>query len=101
MTKRDVTGRNENLVSFAGRHVLGLPRTALTVTLPVVDGGSMTVRTVGIDQLDVAVDGVSQPSRPVAGKPIDVVLPLGWTSVEVRGTAAGRMVQRRVLQRPT
>jgi Peptidase family S41 len=101
MTKRDVTGRNENLVSFAGRHVLGLPRTTLTVTFPVADGESMTVRTVGIDQLDVVVDGVSQPSRPVAGKPIDVVLPLGWTSVEVRGTAAGRMVQRRVLQRAT
>ncbi len=101
MTKRDVTGQNENLVSFAGRHVLGLPRTTLTVTYPVADGQPMKVHTAGIDQLDVIVDGVSQPSQPVAGKPVDVVLPSGWTCVEVRGSSGGRMVQRRLLPRPT
>jgi hypothetical protein len=99
MTKRDVTGQNENLLSFAGRHVLGLPHTALTVSYPGADGEPMEVRTAGIDQLDVVADGVSQLSQPVMRQPIHVVLPTGWTVVEVRGTAGGELVQRRVRRR--
>lgn len=100
MTLGDVIGQNEDLLSFAGQHVLGLPRTGMTVTAP-PDGEQMTVRTLGIDQLDVVVDGLFQPSRPVGAQPIRVGLPAGWTTVEVRGTAAGELMQRRVLRRPT
>ena len=38
MTKRDLTGSNEGLVAFAGRILLGLPRTALTAEAPEADG---------------------------------------------------------------
>lgn len=98
MTEDDLTRQNKDLLSFAGRYVLRLPRTALTATAP-ADGEPMRVHTAGIDQLDVVVDGRSQLSRPVAAQPTHVELPAGWTTVEIRGTAAGELKQRRVLRR--
>jgi hypothetical protein len=101
MTKRDLVGANKDLVSFAGRLVLGLPRTALTVTAPDADGEPLIVRTLGVDQLDVLVDSLFQPSRTIAVRTTRVELPVGWTMVEIRGSAGGDVVQRRVLRRST
>jgi hypothetical protein len=98
MTKRDLTGSNEDLVAFAGRLVLGLPHTALTVTAPAADSDPMIVRTHGIEQLDVLVDGLFQPSRTITTPTARVELPVGWSVIEIRGSAAGDVVQRRLLR---
>jgi hypothetical protein len=95
MTRRDLIGSNQDLVSYAGKLVLGLPHTALAVTL--ADGGPLIVRTLGIDRLDVLVDGLFQASRPITSRTTRVDLPTPWTSVEVRAGADGDVVQRRVL----
>jgi Peptidase family S41 len=99
MTLRDLTGSNEDLLDFAGTWVLGLPRTALSYDLPAADGDPLVVRLRGVDRLDVAVDGSNQASRPVRSGSVRVELPSGWTEVELRAKAAGRVVQRRVLSR--
>jgi hypothetical protein len=94
MTKRDLTGSNEDLIAHAGSIVLGLPRTALGVTVE----DPLVVRTRGIDQLDVRVDGRFQPSRDVSGRVTRVELPAGWGTAEIIGSAGGRVRQRRVLR---
>ncbi len=99
MTKRDLVSANEDLLSFAGRLVLGLPRTALTVRAPAADGDPLTVHTRGIDQFDVLVDGRFQPSRTAAPRATRVELPAGWATVEISGSTEGQVVQRRVLHR--
>ena len=62
MTERDLTGSNEDLIAYAGRIVLGLPRTQLTMIHPAADGEPLKLRTRGIDQIDVIVDGLHQPT---------------------------------------
>jgi Peptidase family S41 len=99
MTRADLTGSNEDLLSFAGKHVLGLPRTSMTVSQPAADKGALVVRTLGIDRLDVVVDDSFQPSRAVRTRTTAVDLPPGWSTVELRGSASGQLVQRRVLRR--
>jgi len=99
MTEQDLTGKNQHLLSYAARLVLGLPHTALTVTLPPADGPPLMVRTRGIDQLDVIVDNLFQASRTVAAATICVSVPAGWSVVEIRGSAGGELVQRRILRR--
>jgi Peptidase family S41 len=96
MTKDDLVGDNADLIAFAGRLVLGQPRTALTVSGPDAKG-RLVIRTRGVNQVDVVVDGLFQPSRPVAGQVTRVTLPEEWTELEVRGSQAGRLVQRRLL----
>jgi hypothetical protein len=100
MTEQDLIGKNERLLSFAGRLVLGLPHTTMTLTVPAQDEQLLIVRTRGIDQLDVIVDDLFQASRTIAASTTHVPLPAGWSVVEVRGIAAGRLVQRRVVRRP-
>ncbi|HEX2308833.1 MAG TPA: S41 family peptidase [Jatrophihabitantaceae bacterium] len=96
MTKNDLVGDNSDLIAFAGRLVLGQPRTALTVSGP--DGaGRIVIRTRGVDQVDVVVDGLFQPSVRVSGQVTRVTLPGDWTGLEVRGSQSGRLVQRRLL----
>ena len=73
MTKDDLVGDNSDLIAFAGRLVLGQPRTALTVSDP-DDAGRLVIRTRGVDQVDVVVDGLFQPSRPVTGQVTRVTL---------------------------
>jgi hypothetical protein len=96
MTKDDLIGDNSDLTAFAGRLVLGQPRTALTVSGP-DDAGRLVIRTRGVDQVDVVVDGLFQPSRRVTGQVTRVTLPEDWTGLEVRGSQSGRLVQRRLL----
>jgi hypothetical protein len=98
MTRRDLVGSNQDLLSFAARHLLSLPRTRMTTNLPAAEGDPLLVRTSGIDRLDVVVDDFAQPTRPVAGRTTKVDLPPGWAAVEVRGSAGGRLVQRRLLR---
>lgn len=97
MTERDLVGSNEDLIAFAGRLVLGAPHTALTATVP--DAGPLLVRTHGVDQLDVVVDGRSQASRPITTPTTRVELPADWSVVELRASAEGELVQRRLLSR--
>jgi hypothetical protein len=103
MTERDLTGSNEDLIAYAGRIVLGLPRTQLTMIHPAADGEPLTLRTRGIDQIDVIVDGLHQPTRTIsprtsAQRTTRVELPAGWSGVEILGTAGGAVAQRRLLQ---
>jgi hypothetical protein len=99
MTRRDLTGSNEDLLAFATTWVLGLPRTALSYDEPVADGEPLVVRMGGVDRLDVAVDGSLQASRTITSGPVRVELPTGWSEVDLRASAAGTLVQRRVLRR--
>lgn len=101
MTKRDLTGSNEGLVAFAGRILLGQPRAALTAEAPEADGAPLTVRTLGIDRLDVSVDDLAQASRKVTTRETSVDVPAGWSTIEVRGSTNGQLVQRRLLRRAT
>lgn len=98
MTRRDLTDGNVDLLSFAGRIALGQRRTSLSAELPSVDGAPLVVRTLGIDQLDVVVDEAFQASRRLTGRVTKVDLPAGWSVVELRGSADGDLVQRRVLR---
>ena len=97
MTKRDLTGSNEDLLAFAGRLVLQRRYSRLTATAPVAAGEPLTVRTRGIDQLDVIVDGRHQPSRTAPVGSVRVELPSDWTEVEIQGRAGGELLQRRRL----
>jgi hypothetical protein len=99
MTLLDLTGSNEDMLTFAGELALGLPRTALSFDLPDVEGDPLVVRMIGVDRLDVAVDGSFQASRPITSGRARVDLPAGWSEVDLRASAAGRLVQRRVLRR--
>ena len=47
---------------------------------------------------DVVVDGSFQPSRAITTRTVRVELPPGWSEVELRASAAGTLVQRRVLR---
>jgi hypothetical protein len=96
MTKRDLTGSNEDLLAFAGRLVLQRRYSRLTVTAPAV-GQPLAVRTHNIDQLDVIVDGRHQPSRTAPVASVRVELPSDWTEVEIQGRARGELLQRRRL----
>jgi Peptidase family S41 len=99
MTRRDLTDGNADLLSFAGRLVLGQRRTDLSATVPAAVGSDpFVVRTLGVDQLDVVVDDAFQPSRRVTGRTTKVAVPAGWTVLELRGSAGGELVQRRVLR---
>lgn len=98
MTERDLIDKNKPMLSHAGRIVLGLPHTTLTVTASANGGAEVVVRTRGVDQLDVVVDGLSQASRTVTAPTTRVELPAGWSLVEIRGSASGELVQRRVLR---
>jgi hypothetical protein len=59
----------------------------------------LTVRTARIDQLDVLVDSQFQASRAITAHVTRIELPAEWSTVEIRGSAGGELVQRRTVRR--
>ncbi len=98
MTHRDLTDSNGDLISHAAKVLLALPWTSMTATPPSAEGEPLTVRTRGVEMLDLLVDGAFRPSREVTGRTTRFELDGGWSTVEVHGRANGRLVQRRVLR---
>ena len=94
MTERDLTGSNQDLIAYAARLLLVQPHTALTVA----QREPLVIRSRGIDQIDVAVDGRNLASRSVSGRVTSIEVPAGWRSIEVRGLVDGALNQRRILR---
>ena len=98
MTREDVLGRgrqsNRDLIEHCGELLAAQPWTRLDVTRR---GRALTVSTVGLDQMDLYLDG--HPGGPTTPIPGDgsrrVVVPAGARLAEVVGFASGAVRQRR------
>jgi hypothetical protein len=96
MTERDVLAANRDLIERCGQLLSAQPGTGMRVT---ARGGRLTVRTSGLDRLDLFGDG--QPARPTLRLARDgahrLPVPAGAHVVEVVGFGAGTVRQRRRL----
>jgi hypothetical protein len=96
MTRQDVLNGNEDLIEHCGEILAAQPRTRLIVRRR---GRALTVETVGLDQLDLYVDG--HPGGPPIALRGDgkqrVAVPAGAHEVEVVGFSKGVIRQRRLL----
>jgi hypothetical protein len=96
MTKRDIFEGNKDLIAYCGKILEGKPWTEMEVTRR---RGTLTVRTSGLDHIDIYVDG--HPARP--GLPlkkdgsIRVPLPTTAGQVDVVGFSGNIVRQRRRL----
>src|SRR5262249_60598956 len=94
MTHDDIFKSNRDLIEHCGELLAAMPRTRMNVERR---GGIVTVETVGIEQIDLYIDG-----HP-AGIPIKLTrdgtrrlrVPSDATDVEVVGFAGGVTLQRR------
>ncbi len=96
MTRKDVLQKNEDLIEYCGALLSAQPFTRLEVTRA---GQTLTVATVGLDQLDLYVNG-HPGGRPVAvhGKGrYRLRVPVDAHQVDVIGFAGGVVRQRRRL----
>ena len=96
MTRNDIFRKNRDLIELCGELLASQPRTRLNVRRR---GRTLTVRTAGLDQLDLYLNGHTG-GRPVAligDGERRMALPAGTRQVEVVGFADGVVRQRRRL----
>jgi len=96
MTRNDIFRKNRDLIELCGELLASQPRTRLEVSRR---GRRLSVRTAGLDQLDLYVNGHTG-GTPVAlnGRGSrSIALPAGAREVEVVGFAGGVVRQRRRL----
>lgn len=100
MTRRDLVEDpgNQDLLAFCGRLLADQRRSSLEVAAPAIDSHPLVVRTTGLDQVDLSVDGRFRESRDITGRRTSFDVRPGWQTVEVRGYRAGTLCQRRALR---
>ncbi|HET9444446.1 MAG TPA: S41 family peptidase [Acidimicrobiales bacterium] len=98
MTRRDLVAGNADLIASCARLLADQPRSGLWVE-PAGEA-ALSVTGEGLDRLDVFVDGRPHGWWPLAGEPVGVELPAGWTTAEVAGYRDDRLLQRRRVARP-
>jgi len=101
MTRRDLLEDNVDLISEAAGVLAAMPRRVLSVEATARPGAiDLAVRSMGLDRLDVAIDGRPQETRDVTdGAHALTVVPVGAGAhtVELRGFSAGRLAAARKL----
>jgi C-terminal processing protease CtpA/Prc len=96
MTKRDLTEDNVGLLNFCGALLRAQAYTNMTVTRDEDEPARLTVVTIGLDRLDVVVDGRPRESRNVADRATTIVDVDGpWERVDLSGYADDELRQRR------
>jgi C-terminal processing protease CtpA/Prc len=101
MTRQDLVGGNEDMLSYCGKLLAEKERTVLRPHALKVGVPSLSVTTQGLDRLDYFVDG--RPDGWVAVAKDGVTkrkLPAGWERVEVQGFKGDRLRQRRIVLQP-
>ncbi len=97
MTADDFVENNRDLLAFCGKILAGQPSTALRVTA--VGDAEVVVTTRGLDRLDAYVDERPQGWLPVDADETTVVVPDGWSTIELKGFAGEQLRQRRHVRR--
>jgi len=97
MTKRDLSSDNQDLRAFCGKLLASLPRTSLVAAA--TDGNAITLTSVGLDRLDLTVDGHPFGSQGLRDGTTEVELPGGWALAELAAYDGALLRQRRRLQR--
>jgi hypothetical protein len=98
MTRRDLMSGNADLTATAVE-VLAAQRFSRMNVTRARDRRSLGVRTAGIDAVSVTVDGTGTSTTEVESGRATIALPEHWETVEVEGLGAGRVLQRRRVQR--
>jgi hypothetical protein len=96
MTRRDLLSSNKDLMEHCAALLADMPRTRLEVTRR---GTTLTAETVGLDQLDLYVDGHpgGVPVTLAGDGKVRLRIPAGAHTVEVVGFSEGTVTQRRRL----
>lgn len=96
MTKRDLSSDNQDLRAFCGKLLASRPHTSLTVAPA---GPAIEVTSLGLDRLDLTVDGRPYGSRALQDGTTGIDLPPAWSSADLAGYDGELLRQRRRLRR--